>query len=371
MESITKLTDKIENLPPERKKVFESIFRIHTDVGELRVPPSFSHKVRKYYGEKGEDEGSVIQRIRMQTIVRTFNIWTGEAALFNQLRAGRPGQRTRPSAEKRKRLFTRIKQAERNCDFCNPESNTPEDVFGRIKGRYCITAANIAKYDSYNGIVIFNHHNPLEFSKRHLSDYVEVGLEWCRKVNEHDRDFKFPFFTWNCLERAGASQIHGHAQVLVARHMPYAKILALSEVSERYKKETRLDYFDALYEAHESVGLAVMHRQIRLLMYLTPVKEKEIIVISPSTNDRLKSSIFRVLRCYIDELGVTSFNLSIAMSPIGGGGDQTPVVTRIVDRGDIFNLSSDFGGMELYGTNVLASDPYTVFDAVKRSMQTA
>ena len=33
---------------------------------------------------------------------------------------------------------------------------TPEDVFGRIRGRHCITASNVAKYDGFHAVVIFD-----------------------------------------------------------------------------------------------------------------------------------------------------------------------------------------------------------------------
>ncbi|MHA2601014.1 MAG: hypothetical protein AM324_002650 [Candidatus Thorarchaeota archaeon SMTZ1-83] len=369
MESITGLIDELENLPAQGRNLFDSIFRIWRYTGHLKVPPSFRSKIREYYGERGEDECRAIERIKMQTIVNTFNIWTGEAALFNQLRAGRPRQNREQSVGTRERLFSRIEQAKRGCDFCDPVAHTPEDVFGRIKGKHCITASNIAKYDAYNAVVIFNRHNPLEFDRKEFFDYVDVGLEWCRKVHEHDQDFKYPFFTWNCLEKAGASQIHGHAQVLVARKMPYAKVLALSEVSQRYKRETKMRYFDVLYKVHESVGLAVMRKQIKVLMYLTPIKEKEMMIVSSSMSADLKSTMFKVLRSYIDELGVMSFNLSIAIPPIGTEDGELPIIARIVDRGDVFSLSSDFGGMELYGTSVLASDPCSTFRVARRSIE--
>lgn len=369
MGSITQLVDEVRNLPTEQRSMFETMFRIWTYAGELRVPSTFRQKVKDYYGEKGESEEKAIERISSQTIVKTFNRWTREAALYNELRAGRPGQKTKESVEKKEELFARIKNAEKDCDFCNPETFTPEDLFGRIEGKHCITAANIAKYDAYNGVIIFGHHNPLEFNEEQLSDYIDVGLEWCKKVYEYDREFKYPFFMWNCLEKAGASRIHGHAHALITRDMPYAKVLALSHASERYGRETGHDYFDVLYSVHESVGLAIVYRQIRLLTYLTPVKEKEIMMISSSINDALKLIIFKVLRSFIDELGVVSFNLSIAMPPIGGIEDEFPIITRIVDRGDISKLASDFGGMELYGSNIIASDPYAVFQVIKNSIK--
>lgn len=366
MGSIIELVDEVKKLSPEKRELFDTIFRVWRYEGELRVPSTFRQKIREYFGEEGESEERVIERISGQTVVKTLNIRTGEAALFNELRAGRPGQKVRLTREQVDRLLARIKEAKKNCDLCDPERSTPEDLFGRIKGKHCITVANIAKYDAYNSLVVFEEHNPLEFDEEQISDYIDVGLEWCRKVYEHDPEFRYPFFMWNCLEKAGASQVHGHAQVLVTRDLPYTKVLTLYRISEQYRKETGNDYFDLLYKAHEWVGLAIMHKQIRLLVYLTPVKEKEVMMIAPSISDALKLMIFKVLRSFIDQLGVVSFNLSITMPRLDGGENPFPIITRIVDRGNIFKLTSDFGGMELYASSVIASDPYRIFEVVRR-----
>src|SRR5207247_1067656 len=45
--------------------------------------------------------------------------------------------------------------------FCHPETGTPADTFGRIRGEHGITASNIAKYDTYHGVLVFDEHDPL------------------------------------------------------------------------------------------------------------------------------------------------------------------------------------------------------------------
>ena len=90
---------------------------------------------------------------------------------------------------------------------------------------------------------------------------------------------------------------------------------------------------------------------------------------SPSEkNNNVKSVIFNTLRCFIDKLGVTSFNLTISMPP-SGGHDDFPYVVRIVDRGSISKSTADIGGMELYGSNVIATDPYRIIKALTEFYQ--
>jgi hypothetical protein len=66
---------------------------------------------------------------------------------------------------------------------------------------------------------------------------------------------------------------------------------------------------------------------------------------------------------------VRSFNLALWRRPLVGGDavtawDGFPPIVRIVDRGDPFSRPSDIGAMELYGTPIVASDPYDVIAAL-------
>jgi len=376
MGSIIELQDKINELRSEDKKLFETIFDVYSSEGRLEIPSTFMAKVRKYFGSRDKDgritesEEEVVERLRTQRVIRTYNKWTGEGALFNWLRASRPGMRSEEEIIQKGKVYEHIRKALENCDFCEPKKYTSEDVFGggRVEGKHCITGANIAKYDAWSGMVYFRRHNPLEFTQDEFSDYIETGLKWFERVHEHYPEFKYPFFMWNCLEKAGASQVHGHAQVLMGRGMHYAKVEVLRRIVQQYKEKRGRNYFDDLFVAHDLVGLAFSDGHVRILVYLTPIKEKETIIITstaPSLSDNAKRAIFGTLRCYIDKLGMASFNLTISMPAFGE--HDFPYVVRIVDRGNVFKSTADMGGMELYGSSVIATDPYTVVKALRKS----
>ena len=89
--------------------------------------------------------------------------------------------------------------------FCEPELNTPEDVFGRIRGRHAITASNIAKYDGFHGVVIFEEHDPLAFTADSVQDAIDVSKQWFQKCHEIDDSAIYPLVMWNCLWKSGAS----------------------------------------------------------------------------------------------------------------------------------------------------------------------
>src|SRR5256885_13484912 len=48
----------------------------------------------------------------------------------------------------------------RNDPFCQPETGTPADTFGRIRGEHGTTASNVAKHDGYHGALAFDEHDP-------------------------------------------------------------------------------------------------------------------------------------------------------------------------------------------------------------------
>lgn len=351
---------------------FKRIYRFDSGLGSQIIPDSFKAKTLNYFGQR-DSSGNIIEsaeeavaRIEHQKIINITNQWTGESTLFNSLRADRPGIKGKDLKKEKEHIYKLIAESEKGCDFCQPEKYTPEDVFGRIRGENSITAANLAKYDVWSSLVIFNNHNPLKFTLEELSDYIDTSFAWFEDVNNHSPQFEFPFFVWNCLSRAGASQIHGHCQILMSKE-PYARVKNLMKTYQKYKKEYSADYFQDLYLVHRSLGLSANHGDVCFFASITPIKEKEVIIISPknpSKDIKAKETIFRVLRCFIDTLGVFSFNLSISI-PSYYKEDGFPYIIRIVDRGSLLKSTADMGGMELYGSSVVADDPYKIINALK------
>jgi hypothetical protein len=354
---ITRLVEMVAGLPPEERERFERIFRVDSCVGRLEPVPAMFEWIEETFGS--------VDAVREQKIVRVTNLVTWEGALFNELRSRRPMVR-----QKSQELETIIQQ-EQGGDFCRPLERTTEDTFGRIQGKHSVTASNIAKFDGFAGVVIFNEHNPLNFSAEAIADYIDTGMAWLRKAHETDAQAIYPFWLWNCLWRAGASIVHGHAQMILGKGQHYAKVEGLRRAAVAYADSAGQNYFDDLYKAHESLGLALEAESTRILAYLAPIKDKELILLSDELDDGLKGSIYRVLDCYVRELGVSSFNVAILMPPLGPAEEDWggfPYVVRIVDRGDPFNRTMDMAAMELYASSVLFSDPFDVMEVLSQSL---
>lgn len=352
--TIVNLPALVQALPPRDRRLFDRLFRITESVGRLRVPESMHEWIRKQFG--------ALAAVERQTIVKTTNLVTMEGTLFNALRASRPFE-SRGAEEVEEIISSGLGDP-----FCNPLEGTPEDVFGRVRGRRCITASNVAKYDAFHGVVIFEEHNPLCFDEDSVGDALEVGLEWGRRALETDPEARYFFFLWNCLWKSGASILHGHAQVAASRDMHYARVEGLRRQALAYRAEHGANYFDDLGAAHRALGLVSQLGDTAIIASLAPIKEKEVLLLAPGVTPDLKRAVHRVLARFVHNLGVNSFNLVLYMPPLAPAPEDWsgfPHLVRIVDRGDATTKTADIGAMELYASSVVASDPFRVAEALK------
>ncbi len=351
--NIVHLEEMVQALAPAERERFQRIFRVDTTVGELCPPPSMNWWIRKHFGS--------LEAVQKQRIVKVTNLITLESALFNELRARRPKDR-RISNDLGETIANSVGDP-----FCQPLDETPQDVFGRVEGRQCLTASNVAKIDGFHGVVVFDQHNPLAFDAEAVKDYIDTALAWARKAHCEDKAARYFFFMWNCLWRSGSSILHGHAQMTLGRGMHYARVEHLRRAALLYRIGHGASYFDDLWAIHKSLDLAVEYKSVHVLAHLAPIKEKEVLLISERLDDDLKYAIYKVLRCFVNVLNVTSFNLAVCMRPIDSVPEDWqgfPVVVRVVDRGDPDSQASDMGAMDLYGSSVISSNPFKVAAAL-------
>jgi len=352
MSDIADLDKIVDTLKAEEKVKFLRLFHVCATEGQIRPPETMHDWIKAHFGS--------VEETLKQRVIRVTNLVTFEESLFNKLRADRP------MAPKE---YSEVVVGQD--PFSDPEKYTPADVFGRIEGKYCITAGNVAKYDGLHGVVIFNKSNPLKFTSEQVADYIDTGLKWALEAHKVDPEARYYLFMWNCLWKAGASLVHGHAQVALTRHMHYAKIERRRRAALAYKEQYGSDYFDDLYEAHKAVGCGVERDGVRILSHLTPVKEKEVVLMAPEHSDSLKKAVYVVLSCLRDSFAVSSFNMVIQMPPIADVEEDWgdfPVMVRIVDRGDPESKVSDVGAMELYAASVISSDPFDVAEALEKCL---
>lgn len=355
--AIIDLVDIVESMQPDERDRFERLFRVEASVGQLIPPEHMIRWIDRYFGS--------VDRVTTQKVVKVTNRETLEETLFNELRSRRPLEARIPPE-----LANEIAKTAPD-PFCEPDLNTPEDTFGRIRGKHTVTASNIAKYDGHHGVIIFDQHDPLAFSRDIVVDAMAVAQEWFARSHGEDDSAVYPLFMWNCLWKSGASIPHGHAQVSLTRGGHYGKVELQRRSAQAYRHRYDANYFNDLFEVHASLGLAQQLDGVRVMTTITPLKEKEIMLLADRADASLATAIFRVLQCMVEDLNVVSFNLVMAQPPVAPTVEDwsgVPVMVRIVDRGDPLNRTSDFGAMELYAASVVSSDPFRVAEVLWSSL---
>ena len=353
--SITVLDKLLLGLPSPARSMAERIYRVIVMDSSLHLPEEMRQWAADQFGSAETAES--------QRVVRVLNNITGEGALFNSLRALRPMRRQGSDAY--------VPAEEAYEPFNKPLQLTPEDPFGRVEDSHGVTAANVSRYDSLNSLVIFSEQDPLAFTPESVEAHFLLALEWFKKAHAWDAAACYPYVMWNCLWRSGGSVVHGHLQMTLARNMHYARIERLRRDAGRYLNENGVSYFDDLFSVHEALGCGFAVGESRVMAHLTPVREKEVMVLAQRLDSSSLQVLHDVLAAFRDRLGVRSFNVGIALPPMAAveePWDGFPVMIRIVDRGNLDNRTSDVGGMELFAESVVASDPFAVAAELRDAM---
>jgi hypothetical protein len=363
------LADVLFSLTDERQARFGRIFHLSTTVGQVVPPKAMEDWITERFGG--------VEVVGDQYIIKVTNQVTMEGALFNEVRSLRPPGPLSPEQA------TEAAEAEGDDPLCDPETLTPADTFsqesdppGRVRGQYCVTASSLVKLDGYHGLVVFDEHDPLRFTHDQLNDYLEVAWRWAELAHQEDPQARYYLVIWNCRPRAAATVVHGHLQMLLTRDVHYPKIEAWRRAAETYRQTYGEDYFSDLFEVHADLGLGFVSEGIRVMASLTPVKEREIVIMGDvddyarpgAFSGPFKRALFRALDTFINRMGVTAFNLAIYSPPLGETGEAWqgfPIIARLVDRGHLGEGASDVGAMELYAASVIKTDPFRVAEVLR------
>jgi hypothetical protein len=354
--SIVDLEEAVASLPADARAVAGRILTVNTTTGRLEPPDEMHDWIRKLFGS--------VDAVREQRIVRVTNLVTHEGALFNEVRALRPME-VKGADEVRATIASSA-----NDPFCRPETGTPADVFGRVEGKYGITASNVAKYDGFHGVLVFKEHDPLApLDATAIRDHLTTAHRWAERALEADPAARYYFLMWNSLWRAGGSIVHGHMQMTATRGTHYPKIELLRRQALAYDARHGSDYFDDLWVIHDALGLGTELDGVRSIASLVPIKEREILILGRPGAD--ESSLAPAIAKAVDTYraaGVVSYNMALYVPPLSPDGEdwrRFPPLARLVDRGDPANKTSDIGAMELYAASVIAADPFRLAEALR------
>lgn len=356
---ITNLPRLIAELPGHDRSLVERLFAVEAVEGEIIPPPEMEPWLVSTFG--------LVEAALRQRVVRVMNRWTFEGATFNPLRAHRPISKAGSASGAS--VPQRI-EGTRGDDFCDPERRTPAEVFGRVRVGQVSAVSNVAKADGWHAVLIFDEHDPLAVDAQGVADLLATADAWAARVRERDSAARHLFLGWNCLWRAGASQVHAHAQVTLSAGMAQARVEGWRAAAERYRRERGGEYFADLANAHRVLGLAAEIGPVARFASLTPAKEREIVLLEPADTglSGIAGPLAQTLQMMLDSMGVQAFNVAVFGPPLGDVDERWtgfPLVARLVDRGDPNSDASDIAAMELFGSSVIASDPFAVARALQ------
>jgi len=200
LSNIFELARRLNDLTVDQQKRLLKVFQVSIGPAVCTVGDSLSQK----YG---------MDRNNHQSVVCMSNRFTLEQSWFNEARSKKP-----QTFKADHHHFIDNTENGLKCDFCKWKEFTAEDTWGRIELRHAVTASNLFKYgEPFHGLVLFKHHDPVRFSLDQLADFFHASELWFKNSIQKDPTAVHPFFIWNCGPRAGASQFHGHGQLMLTR----------------------------------------------------------------------------------------------------------------------------------------------------------
>lgn len=372
---ITTLPERVASLSPHLRDVWARMFNVHCTTGVTVPPAAMQPWIEQQFGS--------LHDVREQTIVRVMNRLTSEETLFNPLRARRPAASGAHAHGETLEQWIAGELAGRDM-FRRPEESTTADVFGRVRGQFCITAANVAKYEGWHGLVIFDEPHPLRWSRAQLRDYLDTAWRWLLAAHDHDPAAVYPIIVWNCLPKSGATLMHGHMQMALAHVQAYAHVEQWRRAAAHYRAAWQRNYFDDLFDVHAALELAVLHSaDVRAFASLTPQRSREMVLLGAAgaAHDRrsmaariqaLADGLYDVLRGLMDGQGMRAFNVGVALPPLAPVAEDwtdVPVFVRIMDRGAALSRHSDLGAVELMATGCVVTDPFHVAARLRMALQ--
>lgn len=351
--TINQLPQIVENLPVAERKIFDQILQVSASQVDIvlaawQLPVALQH----------------------QQMVKVLNRWQGQVAKFNSARR----QRLREATDDSWIRASIAKKASQD-DFCTGRFRV-DGLLPPIKGTHCEVSLSIASADAFHGVMPFEKHDPFIVpAQEEFLDRLEVAARFFVTANLIDDRAMYSSFMQNNLSQAGASiGYHGHAQVQQGKGFHEGAMEQLFDIQQRYREITGRNYLPDLIKAHQAVGLGVEKQGLHILPVLTPIKERQLLILADCFGQEQQEVLWKVFIHYTgpDGLGVSAFNFSIAYRPAGDGREWSSMpaaVISLVDRGSVGSLNSDIGGSELLlGSSVVAADPYTLQDSLRQAI---
>lgn len=365
--TLAELPDRVYSLLGYDQEVFTSIIgSVSVEFAELR------------------SETLSLDGLHKQPVFKIHNLREHIVAKISGARALKPEEPINVSAsatELKKKLDDEIRAKEGNDEFCLEwfEAKTPLNVFGRVRGRFVATAANLYSASKFHAVLPFAVHDPrIPPSREPFLDELDVADRFFEAAHQADERAIYSSYGRNNLDKAAASiWWHGHAQLQQEIGCHEGVMEELLDVFHTYRWRFGRDYFQDLFRAHELVGLGVERSGVMVMPYLTPLGNRHIRMVAYAFDEPQRDVLFRIVHYFMDEkgFGAKAFNFTIVYRPISydgrDWGGMPAIIADILDRGDITKRNNDVGFSErLLKSPITTIDPYRVQEGIEQALAT-
>jgi hypothetical protein len=296
---------------------------------------------------------------QLMSIVR--DRYTGHEAIINPLRSRRKGA-ARDAAP-----ASSPDRAVSHCRWCGDWHVRRSELWTDEWGPVCSadgrigTRPNWARQSSINGLAFGDEgmHDLQGLAEAEFVGLFETGERYLAAARSVRPSMHFALLFLNGGPKSAASVEHAHVQIVARedRHFAYPEWIAACCPG---------DYWQRTLAAHELLGLAVAEAECVGWVGLAPVKERDFTALSASVTGGARF-MYRIWRNFA-RAGTRNFSLAAILSPGHVAGADGPArfarwpnaVWRFVDRGDPAVTHGDIGTMELFGSAVIANDPFAV-----------
>ena len=104
-------------------------------------------------------------------------------------------------------------------------------------------------------------------------------------MNKIDPKAQYPDLSWDCMYKAGASQIHTHLQVSMGKNAYHGMMRRWLDASARYNNDYERDFLDDFVLIHKALGLVYEYKEVSVIVNIIPVKDQEIMIVADDTPD--------------------------------------------------------------------------------------
>jgi hypothetical protein len=308
--------------------------------------------------------------VENQIVLIVRDRFTGHEAIINPVRAKRTaGARDAAAAPSPSSSGS----APAHCRWCREwglrQSGLWTDEWGQVlsaDGRIG-TRPNWARQSTVNGLAFGDEtmHHLDSLSESEFIGLFETGERYLSAARSVRAPVRFAVLFLNRGPKSASSVEHAHVQIVAREdgHFAYPELIAA---------RCPIDYWQRLFAAHELAGLTVTEGECVGWVSLAPVKERDFTALSVNVTDGARF-MYRIWRDLARE-GTRNFSLAAILSAEHVAGRDGPgrfaqwpnVVWRFVDRGDPEVTHGDIGTMELFGSAVIASDPFVVAGLLRR-----